>query len=104
MKNLQKSQPVAKEVHQVITRRLQVISILRKCTAFRDWLALLIIVPFVIAYLGFTVKALLIVTTGAELSQVAQTLLFPLPLITIITLILGYYFKRNHNNDDEKKP
>jgi len=68
----------------------------------REWLALLIIVPFSIGYLSLFLKALFLITTSQELSQVAATLLYPIPLVTLFTLILGHYF-RHHRNDNDSQ-
>lgn len=102
MKTLHKSKLVLKMMHRIVMQIGVIVKCLYENISIREWLALLILVPFSLGYLGLLIKALFVISTSEELSQIAQSLLFPLPFITILTLILGYYFKRPKKDDGDE--
>jgi len=100
MKTLEKSELVLKEIHRTVVQTVEIAKFWRKNLSIREWLALLLLVPFSIGYLGLLLKALFVISTSQELLQIAQDLLFPIPVITLLTLILSYYFKHPRKDDD----
>lgn len=94
MKQLRRSDPLSKKTTVIISQRLLQITALRKRMTIRDTLAFLIVTPFSVAYLAFSLKAVLTISDSHELIQIAQLFLFPVPVIWSLVLILSYYFRR----------